>query len=154
MNREQLAASIAAVALVKSELIRADTQYRAELNALLREGAAEPAYVGDRRIGKVIKKAGALRAHVTDADELLRFVRQERPDEVVVTETVRELHVKHLLDRAKEGEVIPGIELSEGAPTLSLTSLDKTALGVVLAAVRAGDLQIETMPELTAGGAE
>lgn len=151
MNREQLAASIAAIALVKAELIRADTQYRAELNALLREGATEPAYVGDRRIGKVLKKAGALRASVVDPAALLAYVKDERPDEVVVTESVREAHVKHLLERAKEGEIIPGIDLSEGAPTLSLSQLDKSALTLVLAAIRAGELQIETTPELTGG---
>lgn len=151
MNREQLAASIAAIALLKTELVRVDREFRHQLNEVLREGATEPAYVGDTRIGKVIKKSGALRASVVDPAALLDYVKAERPDEVVQIESVRELHTKHLIERAKEGEIIPGIQLSEGAPTLSLSQLDKTAFPLILAAIRAGDLSIEVLPQLTQG---
>ena len=53
--------------------------------------------------------------------------------------------------RLQPGEIIPGIQLSEGAPTLSLSQLDKTAFPLILAAIRAGDLSIEVLPQLTQG---
>lgn len=62
---------------------------------------------------------------VVDALALLRWVKKNRPDEVVVSETVRESYVKALLANAKAmpekvpidpqtGAIVPGIEVPEG----------------------------------------
>lgn len=61
---------------------------------------------------------------VSDHLALLRWVKRNRPDEVVVVESVRESYVKNLIDNAKAnpekvpidkatGEVIPGISVPE-----------------------------------------
>lgn len=62
---------------------------------------------------------------VTDELELLRWVKRNRPEEVMIREEVRPAYVKNLIDNAKghpervpidksTGEVIPGITIPEG----------------------------------------
>lgn len=69
---------------------------------------------------------------VLDERALLAWVKRNRPDEVIVTESVRESYVKNLIDNAKRqperkpvepgtGAIVPGIGVPEGATGGRLT---------------------------------
>lgn len=137
------AARIAAIKIMKDHLTKLDRQSRDELAELMEPGDAISARLDGMKLGKVSMREGSLSASVTDPDEFLAWVKEERPDEIHVVESVREFHVKHCLERAKEGEIIPGITLRESAPTLALTGVAKDAYEHILAAVRSGVLEID-----------
>lgn len=76
------------------------------------------------RIGSVKRTKVSKTAKVTDYAALLAWVKQHRPDEVVVKESVSDAFVSWAKTSAKKhgaavveatGEVVPGVELSEGS---------------------------------------
>jgi hypothetical protein len=136
------AARIAAIKIIKDHLTKLDRESRDELADMMEPGDAIGARLDGLKLGKVSMREGSLSASIADPGAFLAWVKDDRPDEIQVTESVRELHVKNCLERAKEGEIIPGIDLRESAPTLALTGVAKNAYGDVLAAVRSGVLEI------------
>lgn len=133
---------IAAVKILKDHLTKLDRAERDSLAEYMTPGDAITARLGDLKLGKVSMREGSLSARIVDADAFLAWVKQERPDEIVVTESVRELHVKQCMERVKEGEILPGIEIREGSPTLALTGVASDAYEAILAAIRTGQLEI------------
>jgi hypothetical protein len=110
-------------------------------------------------IGQVGRSRPAKSAKVTDEAALLAWVEENRPDEVVVTRTVRSSFVDALKAQAKKhdhafdvetGEVIPGIESVEGTSSYS-PKPDEGARDIVMP--RLLDLLAEgLMPSLPPSG--
>lgn len=141
MSRDQ-ANIIAAVKILKDRLTRFDSEARGQLRELMEPGDAVRADLNGVKLGRIQMREPSLSARVTDRDEFLAWVKQDRPDEIQTVETVTAFHEKNCLDRAKEGEIIPGIELTEGTPTLALTQVPSDAYDTVMDAVREGRLEL------------
>lgn len=82
--------------------------------------------VDDVKLAVISKTAGKLSAKVTDEAALLKWVKANRSDQL--RQVVEDAYVKALLKSAVEngaavdeetGEVIPGIEVAQGAPFVS-----------------------------------
>jgi hypothetical protein len=136
---ERLAAGRAVFAkLLMDEVSGQAKKVRRELEASLVPGEKVKAQLPDGRVIGVVQ----LTEHpesvtVTDPPALLEYVKRTRPDEVVVTETIRDSFLTHLRDLAKvqlkdpentdglvvdrNGEVIPGLELDYGTPRYTPT---------------------------------
>ncbi|MGE2733804.1 hypothetical protein [Mycolicibacterium vaccae] len=100
---------------------------RAELSSIP-VGETIAARWGDRILAKAGMSAGRSKLVVTDLQKLLAWVKANHPTEVV--ETVNSAWLKTVEAKAKElgigavidsqGEVIPGVEILSGAPTVSV----------------------------------
>jgi hypothetical protein len=101
------------------------------------------------RIGSVKRSKAPRSAGVTDSAALLEWVKTNRPDEVIVTETVNPTFVAFLQGQAKkhglavldDGTVVPGVEMRTGTPSY-LPQVDQDVLPLVRA----------RLAELVAGG--
>lgn len=98
-----------------------------EFLSTLDEGDAKAATLDDgTRLGKVFKVRGRLTPAVTNEAEFLAWVRKNHPSEI--TESVRPAYQAKVIASTKAnglpvdpatGEVVPGVELREGAPYIS-----------------------------------
>jgi len=108
--------------------------------------------VGDVPVGTVTVAHGRVAARITDPRVLLAWVKAEHPTEVVPREEIRSSFVAALLKRAKEcGEVIPGVEVSQGDPYL-LAPVDDVAAQVIAGAWADGSLSLpaSVLPQIEA----
>jgi phage host-nuclease inhibitor protein Gam len=109
--------------------------------------------VGDTPVGTVTVAHGRPSARITDPRALLAWVKANHPTEVVPREEVRAAFVTALLGRAKSsGEVIPGIDVSQGDPYL-LAPVDDVAAAVIGAAWADGSLSLpaSVLPQIEGG---
>jgi hypothetical protein len=108
--------------------------------------------VGDTPVGTVTVTHGRVAARITDPRALLAWVKANHPTEVVTTQEVRSSFVVALLKRAKDsGEVVPGIDVSQGDPYL-LAPVDDVAAAVIGAAWADGSLSLpaSVLPQIEA----
>jgi hypothetical protein len=97
-------------------------------------------------------KKGAVSFRQTDPAALLAWVKANHPTEVQAVEQVRDTYVTALVLQAKasgapvttDGEVIPGIERFDGAPTLEVRP-SPDAAQTISAALASGEL---TLPQV------
>jgi hypothetical protein len=109
--------------------------------------------IGDEPIGTVTVAHGRVSARITNPRALVAWVKVNHPTEVVTTEQVRSSFVAALLKRAKDGgEVIPGVEVSEGDPYL-LAPVDDVAAKVIAQAWADGSLSLpaSVLPQIEGG---
>lgn len=91
---------------------------------------------GDRLLAKASLSKGKSKLVVTDAQRLLEWVKANHPSEVV--ESVNQAYLTSLTAKAKEvgavidsqGDIVPGVELVEGLPTVSVRR-EKDAMEIV-----------------------
>jgi hypothetical protein len=113
-------------------------------------------------VGTVTLAEGRSTAKVTDPRELLAWVKEHYPTEVVTVEQIRPAFLAKLLDVAKDagfgvvpetGDVVPGIDVGAGDP-YPMVRLTADADAVVEVAWRAGRLPLPGgfLPALDAGG--
>lgn len=148
--------AIQAVAL-KVLADRVDVRQRAvkrELAAALDPGDRKTAALDDgTKVGTVTYSSPDKRARVVNDRTLADWVADHYPDEVIPT--VRPAFLALLLDTAKKsgtavdvntGEVIPGIDVGDTTPYLSVRP-DPEAVGALVDAIRAGQLlALEEVP--------
>jgi hypothetical protein len=127
---------------------------KADTLAAMEVGERLVVKVGDQPVGTVTLAHGRVAARITDPRALLAWVKANHPTEVVTTQEVRSSFVTALLKRAKDsGEVIPGIDVSQGDPYL-LAPVDDVAAAVIGAAWADGSLSLpaSVLPQLVEGG--
>lgn len=123
----------------------------------LEPGEHITAQLGDgTRVGKVRRNERSVVAVTTDADALLAWTQQHRPDEVQLIPTIRPAFLEYLRKQAKEhgmafdetsGEIIPGIEGQEGSASFVVTP---SAEGKALIQAKLSDLIAAGVLELPA----
>lgn len=92
------------------------------------------------------------KAKVVDPSAFLRWVKENRPDEV--QETVRDSYRRSVLTEVESTcEEVPGVELSDPAPFLKCTPA-KGGKDAIAEAWRTGALSLPEVLELPAGGDE
>lgn len=125
--------------VLAEEVAREVKRARAAVEPTLVAGERVKATLPDGRVvGSLLLTEQPESVYVADPEALLEYVRRKRPDEIVVTESIRSSYLEHLKAEAKrqlseeehgglvvdkDGEVVPGLELSYGAaryvPTVS-----------------------------------
>jgi len=135
--------------IVADEVGSLSRQVRQHVEPTLEPGEHLIGVLGDgTRIGKVMRTETPKTALVTDEDALIRWILENRPDEIVPS--IRPSYLEALRLQVKEhghafdptsGEIIPGIEPGEGTPSYRVVP---TAEGRELVKAR--------LAELIAGG--
>jgi len=136
---KELAVQLAVVRELEARLKEAKTALNEQLLAGLDEGDRKSAALEDgTKLGSVTKVAARKTPTVVDEGALARWVKKNRPDEIV--ETVRISYRNVLLGSAKThgeavdestGEIVPGIEMREGNPYISYRAAE--GAGAVIA---------------------
>lgn len=132
-------------------------QARAELKAIP-VGETVAARHGDQLLAKAAMSKGKTKLVVTDEAKLLEWVTTNHPSEIV--HAVNPAYLKALEAKAKDlgigavidnqGEVIPGVEIQVGEPTVSVRKeRDVDALAVVGELMSQGQLgfDMQALPE-------
>ena len=119
---------------------------KAQLAASLDPGDRKVAALDDAtKVGVVSFANGRTSARVTDERALLRWVRDNRPDEIV--DMIRGSFLSWLLEDARKrgaavdanGEVIPGVTVTASEPYVSVKPLPE-GIPALVDAIRAGQL--------------
>ena len=108
---------------------------------------------GDRLLAKASLSKGKSKLVVTDPQKLLEWVKAHHPSEVV--ESVNPAYLTALTAKAKEvgavidsqGDVVPGVELQEGAPYVTVRK-EKDALEIVSDMLAGGLISLESPKEI------
>jgi hypothetical protein len=108
---------------------------------------------GDRLLAKASLAKGKSKLVVTDPQRLLEWVKTNHPSEVV--ESVNQAYLTSLTAKAKEvgavidnqGAVVPGVELVEGSPTVTVRR-EKDAIDIVGEMLRGGLISLDSPKEL------
>lgn len=118
----------------------ADTRRR--LEPLIDADDAIPGVLPDgTRIGTTKRSKAPKKPTVTDMAAVLAWVKQHRPEEVVVSESVSPAFLSYLMAQTKKhgaavyeatGEVVPGVEMRTGSPSF-LPQLDEEVVPLVRA---------------------
>lgn len=126
---KDIAKRVVAAKLVGDEIKNIEKAAKGELLDQMRDLGVRSLDVegdGGVKLAVVSKTAGRTSAKVVDEAALLRWVKVHRPDQLV--QVVADAYVKAVLKTAVEhgdavdeetGEVIPGIEVTEGDPFVS-----------------------------------
>lgn len=127
---------------------------KAEL-AQLQPGDTIAGRIGGRLVGKATVARGRSKLTVTDGRQFLDWVALNHPTELV--QSVNPAFVKSLEARGKalgavidaQGEVVPGVEITEGAPYVSVRK-EKDAPDVVAQLLSGGLVSLDGLKELPA----
>jgi hypothetical protein len=106
-------------------------------------------------LGKATMTTGRSKIVVTDEKKLIEWLQYHHPDEIVMS--INPAYLRLLESRAKEvggvidgqGEVIPGLELVNGDPYVSVRK-EKDAPFVVAQLLSGGRIQLDGLKELEA----
>ena len=123
----EIAVKLAVLRALKYHIREIETELGVDLLSELDDGDAKAATLDDgTRLGKFTRTRGKRMPTVVNERQFVDWVRKHYPTEI--TEAVREPFRSNLLDSAKEygvavdkktGEVIPGVELRTGNPSIS-----------------------------------
>ena len=115
---------------------------RGRIEPLIEADDAIPGYLPDgTRIGTVKRSKAPRKPTVTDMAAVLAWVKEHRPEEVVVSESVSPAFLSYLLAQTKKhgapvyeatGEIVPGVEMRTGNPSF-LPQLDDDVVPLVRA---------------------
>lgn len=127
---------------------------KAELRQL-EPGDTIAAKVNGQLVGKATMANGRAKLVVTDESQLLAFIRDNHPTELV--QSVNPAYLKALEAKAKEvgaviddqGEFVPGVELVAGAPYVSVRR-DKEAPFIVAQLLSSGQVQLDGIKQIEA----
>lgn len=159
MSIEDLARRAVVERVVADKVKASQADTKAALMDAMDVGDRKVAHIGDTAVGYVIVTKGRQTWRVSDPAALLAWVKANMPTEVIVTESVRESYVSALLAGAKAagapvdprtGEMVPGLEVSEGDPYVSVRP-NEAAEDAVLTAWGRGELALPYLAELEAG---
>ncbi|WP_028924225.1 hypothetical protein [Pseudonocardia acaciae] len=174
-EQERFAAGRAVFARVVADDVAAEAKKtRRVVEPTLAPGEPIKAWLPDgTEVGKVRLTERPESVVLTDEAALLAYVRRARPDELVVTESIRESYLTYLRELARaqlkdphntdglvvdrDGEVIPGLELSYGTPAYKVepSPSGRVAVRAVLARVLGSEPEDGSLlAALTAGGEE
>ena len=158
----EVAVQLALIKTVEKRVSAAFTATKAVALKVLDATDRKSAVLDDgTKIGTISVKEGAESTYVSDPAAFLAWVKANRPDEVVTTESVRSSYRAAVIARAKEadgvlfdpetGEQIPGLARSKGDPVVSVLVTDKH-LENVAAALADGRLSLAgvIVPEVEA----
>jgi hypothetical protein len=161
MKLRELATMLAVLTAMETSVKEKKDTVRAALLAAFDETGSDAAAAtlpDGTKIGNVTRVEKVSAPTVTDNDALTKWVRLNRPDELVVT--VRESYRKHLLDNvwpgpdnqaidSKTGEIIPGITFRKANPYVSCRFKDG-GRDATMAALTDGTLSVdfEQTPQL------
>lgn len=159
VQEQEVAAARALMARVLAEEVAREVKRtRDALEPTIRPGGRVVGVLPDgTEVGAVVRGKRALSAQVTDEAALLAYVERARPDEVVVTRSIRSSFRTWLLEEAKRqltdedgvgefidssGEIVPGIELLEGSASYrpDVSPAGRTVLRRVLAELLGAEL--------------
>lgn len=145
-DREGLLVRAAALTFLTDRLAKAQASVRAELMQIMKPGErAIAALSSGEEVGTVTIGKPALSASVVDEDAFIRWVEENRPDEIVGM--VRSSYRTAVLAMCKaagepvtvDGEVVPGVRVAHGSPSYR-PAYNKDNLPLFLDAIRANEL--------------
>lgn len=123
-----------------------------ELKSALPQGDVVAGRLGEQIVAKASWTKGRQSVIVEDQDELLAWVKQHRPTEVVVAESVNAAYISSLkvvggvvIDG--QGEPVPGMAVKQGDPYLTVKGNDETPF-LVSQLLSSGQLSIAGLREL------
>jgi hypothetical protein len=127
-------------------------QAKAELSTLEIGDTVAGKYQG-QTVAKATLTKGRAKLYVTDESKLLEWLRANAPTEIV--ESINPAYLKKLEDRAKTfgaavddgGEVVPGVELVDGSPYVSVRK-EKDAPFIVAQLLSSGRLSLDGVREI------
>lgn len=126
---------------IQAEIAGVDKDARRRLEPMIGVDEKVAAELADgTRIGAVKRTKVSRSPQVTDTAALLAWVKEHRPDELVVTELVSDAFVKWAKDSARQhgkavlptGEIVPGVEMVSGSASY-VPELDDEALPLLRA---------------------
>ncbi|BBC28664.1 hypothetical protein [Mycobacterium phage PR] len=138
--------------VIEREAKAAKEAAKAELVAALPFGDTIAGRYGDEVLCKASWSKGSSKIVVVNEAALIAWVKEQHPTEIV--ESVNPAYMKTLKAVGEnvidgDGEVVPGVEVVTGSPTLSVRS-EKNALELVAEMVAAGRVSLTELKELTA----
>lgn len=148
MTREELAVRLVVTRVLKEILAAADSEDR-KAAAAWAPGDRLGAVLCGEVAGHTQVRNGAVKAAVTDPEAFKAWVSQNRPGEIEFLSSVRvrPAYQSAILTAAKrdgvavstDGEEIPGVTVTQGEPTLTVT-LTEDASALVAKAWQSGEL--------------
>lgn len=110
-----LASQLIALAAMKKRLAELDGDVRERLQMAMDRGDRKTGRAGEVKIGSVTLTDPEAAYRVTDGHAFREWVKANRPDEIVVVESVNAAFEKAILAQGHhEGEMVPGVELVTG----------------------------------------
>lgn len=141
-------------ARVKAEDTEAREQGRSALIATgMKHGGLVAELDDGTEIADVTLKRGAVSAYVSDEKALVAWLKEHHDTEIETVQRPRRAFLGLLLDNAKKagiavtanGEVIPGIEVTVGDPTLQVVPRSDVD-DAILSALTRGELTVRALP--------
>lgn len=151
MSVRDIARDLAVLKVLSERIKAAKADLERQARDLMEPSDRAAVKLDGETVGTVTLTAGRTAAKVTDPAELLAWVREQYPTEVVTVEQIRPAFLTKLLDTSRgtgiagvveeTGEVAPGIEVAQGQP-YPMIRLTADADAVVSAAWKAGRLPL------------
>lgn len=132
MSISDEATSVAILKALQSRLAEAYEAARNSTDDEMDVGDRKAVHLGDGKLGDVIKASGARRSAVTDEDSFCKWVVENHPEEIV--QSVRPAFRTKILNDTKRygcpvdaatGEIVPGVELGQGDPYITVRLADE-----------------------------
>lgn len=161
MSARDITRDLAVIKVLSERLRDAKALLEAQARDLMEPSDRNAVKVDGELVGTVTLVNGRSTARVTNEPALLAWVRTNHPTEVYTVEAVRPSFLAKLLDAARtdgaavdpaSGEVIPGIDVTQGNP-YPMVRLTADADAVVSVAWQAGRLPLPAsfLPSLPPG---